>query len=158
MPTVIGARCWCDRYAYVIMSGTSDRPKLVKHDHVQLPVNEPRGAQLATLRNVVLALLTKHGVTKAVFKTAEGNSKTSDTIWCWKTPIGTYRHRGIGTMCARGTPPSQSSDTTVRSRRSRASRTDERLEPAEVGRLAQFPRIGQPSALSTICGAFRCVA
>jgi hypothetical protein len=77
--TVVGVRCWSDRYAYVVLSGTSVWPKLVKHGHVQLPVNESRAAQLATFRSDVLALLTKHEVTKAVFKTAEKISKNSDT-------------------------------------------------------------------------------
>jgi hypothetical protein len=77
--TVVGVRCWSDRYAYPVLSGTSDQPKLVKHGHVQLPVNESRAAQLAAFRTDVLALLTKHEVTKAVFKTAERISKNSDT-------------------------------------------------------------------------------
>lgn len=78
MATVIGIRCWSDRYAYAILTGT-DEPRLVKADHIKLPVNESRGAQLATFRNDVQALLTKYGVSKAVFKAAEGNSKSSDT-------------------------------------------------------------------------------
>lgn len=76
--TVVGVKCWSDRYAYVVLSGTSENPNLVKADHVPLPVNESRGAQLATFRSDVLALLTKLGATKAVFKIAE-NISNSDT-------------------------------------------------------------------------------
>jgi hypothetical protein len=77
--TLIGVRCWSDRYAYVVLSGPPEGPKLLEHDHVPLPINEARGARLATFRSDVLALLTKHGVTKAAFKTAEKISKNSDT-------------------------------------------------------------------------------
>ena len=78
MARVIGIRCWSNRHAYVVLSGTLDRPKLIKADYVTLPVNESRGAQLATFRNDMQALLTKYEVSKTVFKTAEGNSKSSD--------------------------------------------------------------------------------
>jgi hypothetical protein len=62
----------------VVLSGTPGQPKRIASDNVKLPVNESRGAQLATFRKDMQALLTKHHVTKAAFKTAEGNTRSGD--------------------------------------------------------------------------------
>jgi hypothetical protein len=77
--TVLGIRCWSDRYAYVVLSGDADHPTLKSSKNVSLPVNEERASQLSTFRRDIMGLLAHHGVKSAVFRSAEGNAQSMDS-------------------------------------------------------------------------------
>jgi hypothetical protein len=77
--TVLGIRCWSDRYAYVVLSGDAGHPTLKSSKNVPLPVKQERGSQLSTFRRDIMGLLDQHGVERAVFRSTEGNAQSMDS-------------------------------------------------------------------------------
>jgi hypothetical protein len=72
----MGVRCWGDRYAYVVLSGSKETPVLVASKHVRLLVNANRGEQLSGFRQDLYDILTQHQVEAACFKCHEPIAQT----------------------------------------------------------------------------------
>jgi hypothetical protein len=72
---VMGVRCWADRFAYVILEGTAEHPTLVASDHVLLPVNHERAAQLSEFRKDLYDIVSQYAVKSACFRSQEPIAK-----------------------------------------------------------------------------------
>jgi len=75
---VLGVRCWSESFAYVVVSGSRTAPLLVAAAHVLLPVNDNRGAQLASFRSDIYDVITSHCVSMVYFRRTEAIAKTKD--------------------------------------------------------------------------------
>lgn len=68
--SVLGVRCHKDKFAFVVIDGSPDAPRIVDHGLRRLPAGK-RGEQLTWVRREVEELDRRHGVTAASFKAAE---------------------------------------------------------------------------------------
>jgi len=75
--SVLGIRCWKDRYSYVIATGTRTAFTTAV-GHVPLPVNDERGAQLSKFRQDIIDLLTQHNVVTCFYRQLENNAQKVD--------------------------------------------------------------------------------
>jgi len=71
LSTVMGIRCWGDRFTYVVLSGTIEEPRPKSCELVRLAVNDARPAQLAGFRQDVYDVLTQQGVLFVCFRSPE---------------------------------------------------------------------------------------
>jgi len=72
----MGVRCWDDRYAYVVLSGSRADPQVIIAKHVTLPVSVKRPELLATFRQDIYDLLTNYRVANVCYKCHEPIAKT----------------------------------------------------------------------------------
>ena len=80
MTTALGVRCWPDKFAYVVLTGSVDKPVLVGSGHVRLPVNESRAAQLGEFRRDVYDILSQYVVSTACFRAQEVIARTKSIL------------------------------------------------------------------------------
>jgi hypothetical protein len=71
MSVVMGVRCWADRFAYVILAGTAEDATLIASDHVFLPVNQKRPAQLSEFRKDMYDIISQYAVQSVCFRSQE---------------------------------------------------------------------------------------
>ena len=73
----IGFRCWKDRFAFVVLEGTTGAPVVIDHGLRTAPVDHERPDALAWLRREVHELLELHSdVSIGFYKAAEGVSRS----------------------------------------------------------------------------------
>lgn len=71
----MGFRCWADRFAYVVLDGNPEDPSLIASDHILLPVNHERAAQLSEFRKDLFDVLTQYEVGSVCFRSQEPIAK-----------------------------------------------------------------------------------
>jgi hypothetical protein len=72
----LGFRCFPDGFAYAVIEGTRKEPIFVAQDHLDVPVNAPRGSALCWVRKQVTELLTRYGPDAVSLKRAETSAKS----------------------------------------------------------------------------------
>lgn len=71
----MGVRCWADRFAYVIVEGIPEDPSLIASDHILLPLNHERAAQLSEFRKDLCDIMTQYAVKNVCFRSQEPIAK-----------------------------------------------------------------------------------